>query len=711
MAKIKLENITGLISNYDDTLLKPEVAIDGANVFIGNGYFEDATPLTKVLSQDEKWGSEPQNYLPFLPVDWEWETGTFASITQDPLSEDKTVFTDTVLFLVGKGYEDGEYKRTIWYRKWTDNPDDAWTQPYNPITEASLTTALDGKVFFKNANGILKIYFPHDAFWFGYISRVIYKPTSDRHSAVTQIGYYFDRLVENSDFSNNIPTTVCAPGYRTGAIITSSIVDKPITIVTGAVKFMFRFKRFETWDSGDAQKQVVICEAVVTETNGDVKAGSFLENTFIEGYPGSKTTEWVFYRVWTTSGWDDAWVLPKSMADTIKTLTGAELTTLYNEVKSPRVSKSNQLLNTPYSDFLIFISGVDFPDVASDAPTTTFASTKATGSIESDGFAKVDNDVQLLVTTVLDETTEFITARQVVNTKAVTTAKFGVKLTLQLPGDFNRRTTRIRIYVKQKSVDPDFQLAYEYNLLEEINSSNLELVLIRGQVDALGTTLSQNIAFFLDEDKVSEYNIINGFNTITEIDGISIGLATGDTSNAYYSVLGGGNLQPDLVYKANVLPISFKDRLTAVASINNNFGVFGTNRLTLLRPDIANTSLIFSAIDAVELGAKDQEDVAEVQGGVIVNSPNGVFLTNGYNKQWLSEPINREVKDVYEDSYIVYNPYKQELMYFVNGTTVDYQVYSFEYQNWMKVKVGPDVIIKPLLDAQGNISFLIRESQ
>ena len=93
----------------------------------------------------------------------------------------------------------------------------------------------------------------------------------------------------------------------------------------------------------------------------------------------------------------------------------------------------------------------------------------------------------------------------------------------------------------------------------------------------------------------------------------------------------------------------------------------------------------------------------------IINTPLGIFLTNGYNKQWLSEAINEELKGLYQYTYLSYNPYKQELLVFIDEDIVRYWKYSFEYQNWMKINVGRHKLIKPLLNSDGEYSFLISE--
>src|SRR3990167_6457589 len=138
MAKIKLDNIVGVINNLDATTTNPEVVVSASNITIKNGYLEDATPMVSTLYQDNRYTEEPWNYLPFLPEGWEWETGIYASITQDPLSENQTIFTNTILLLVGKAFEENEYRRTIWYRNWTTDATDQWVQPFDDITESRL---------------------------------------------------------------------------------------------------------------------------------------------------------------------------------------------------------------------------------------------------------------------------------------------------------------------------------------------------------------------------------------------------------------------------------------------------------------------------------------------------------------------------------------------------------------------------------------------
>lgn len=720
MAKIKINNIHGMITNVDERKLNPEIATLLENAREYNGYIKANFHPVREVKQSENFTSRPNDYLPLLPSEnWDWETGTFCSIGNDPLSDSTTAVDDEYLVLIAI-HDTGEgYERSIWVRKWDEGS--FWIElrvdGFNVLQRTYLTkdfffTTKKGKTFFKNDNGVLKIFMPHDSFWLGYMDRSRWVPRNINATLTTKEwigGLYLDRLSERTDLSTasvqvtGLDTLGCAEGKRLGIeVLTDVVQTDEIPIETGT-KFKFEFKRFETWNSGEDEQQVRICGAKVTE--GD-STGNYLTNPLLESYPGGQTTDWAFIRKQSDvlAGWAvDSWLLPVAVNDSMKKENGDDIN--YTQTHNPYITRSGHTWNTPYIDFY------EFPEVATSAEdvtaTTSFLWVADKDNIGNSGFEKVTSTIYALTTMFLDETTEIIVGLNAIDISKVTTSKYGIKFNFRTPTDLNKRVTRIRLYMKVDPSATDFTLAKDFDLMQDTAPKFDNLILGQSSLDANGVTLSQNIGLYFDESKSKDYVVKTVFSSFCSKDGVTLALLPGDTNSIYYSTLGGGNLQPDLIYIDNKLPISFKDKLIAIVTINNSFAVIGTNRMFIIRVDEINGSLIFSSQDTLEFGIRDSKDVVEVQGGIILHTQLGIFLTNGNDKNWLSQEINNIIEENWKNYSIFYNPYQQELYYKKDYGSTEFYKYSFQYKNWSKYYIGEADLKEVLMTRGGKIVYLI----
>ena len=131
----------------------------------------------------------------------------------------------------------------------------------------------------------------------------------------------------------------------------------------------------------------------------------------------------------------------------------------------------------------------------------------------------------------------------------------------------------------------------------------------------------------------------------------------------YHSTFGGGKLMPDLIYDDNRIPITGVSRLTAVANADGRLIAFTPHTAYAVKADEVAGVLGFVIEDTIELGIKDKNDVANAQGGVVVHTQHGIYLTNGFETSLLSEAIDDIVEDNYSTGRIYYNRYKHEVLY------------------------------------------------
>jgi hypothetical protein len=711
MAKLSFKQIDGEVTNYDSSDLKPSTATLVENLCIKNGFLEANLPKGMIMQQDPKTNKSiniDYDHLPRLGNNWEWETGTFCKLSSDLLSKEYEPFENNFLVLIAVKEDDGEYIRQVWAKKWTETTGEYWMrlvyieadeENYGSIriTQDMLTTSTEGKTFFINENGILKIYMPHDCFWLGYINRDYQVSSNWTISNINDL--YFDRLVEPINLGDMTVTTndnselVCVEGKRLGIDLDIEAIDETSDVViesNNLIKFVYL--REDKYNTGDSTNVVKIYSAIY---QGGTRDGEAMKNTFIEPYPGYNSYEWCFYQEGGDAG-SDSWLIPTEVTKMIK-WNGSGWDPFTNNVNNPYISENGHRLNTPYINFYslteLSITSLTYVDII------------ASGDIEETGISSSIKASNIVVTGVLDKTTELILYHNLV-TYLGSASKYGLYGSLTLPVDINKRLTDIKFYFKNQDLD-DYYLVKTIDLLSDDDQTYSKFLITNSEIESSGTTLSSQIAYAFDEDKKSEYKVLTGFRAFTTQQGVSLGLTPSDTSNIYYSILGGGNLQPDLVYKENILDMTFDKAITALRSLSTNLIAFTNSSMHIIRVDNVNESLIFSSIDTLELGVKNSYDVSQIQGGVVVNTPVGIFITDGYNKKWLSEEINSELEENYSNSSIMYNPYKQEVYWWVNDGELRIRKYSFEWQRWNHVYYGNGTLKEVIVDLNGNVNMLI----
>lgn len=711
--KYKIKDFKGIVSNYDEKDLSLEALNDSVNYRLNRGFATVDFPKVTPLSSNSNYSEYPTQFLPELAEGWAWEKGIFGRLKGDPLSESSLDASTSILLLVSKSYSSGIYSRNIWIRKWTTSDDDKWMQmhkgginsPSLYITESFYATDRDGDVILKLDDGVIKIYMPHDCFWVGQIHRNLYGITSSTIS-VNQI--YIDRLVEPFD-SNNLGTTgnVVAQQYantnrRLGVRYDVSVEDTQDVVVDDndvSVKYYDSINNSTgetlvnlTSDSPLLEDELLVINhryRVIDKTSGeylappvdDTNVGNF--HLFFNAYApyyGKKG----LYLLINKSHYDD---LLKFADDKV-------LSDRYNTVTNPQLSKFISIQGVYY-----MVSKEQFDD---DNTTIGFVYIGAQ-EVGDVGFDNTKLHFTLLVTQVLDEKSEVIISTYGRDSN-VTNPKYAIKLSnFYSVLDSNKRVTRTRVYLKFTD-DADFTLVKDFDHLDSDQEDHTTFYITTNDL-ANGTLLASNIGILFDEDKPWEHVVINDIRHIASHADVSVALRYNDRDNVFYSIVGGGVLQDDLLYSQTTLEVRNGGNTSAVAVIGNALALVTTDTLYTINVDEVSGQLAFTINDSLPYGVDRITDIAESQGSLILHTSQGIYMTDGYNKEWVSEPINNIVKDNYSTGRIYYNPIKH-IIYYFPSMSMAYYLFSFERAKWERYSLKNEAMVDFFFDLNGEEVFL-----
>lgn len=711
MPKIKVKEIKSIYTNVDENDSSFDLVRTSINLKHLKGYAQaEPRHLNEYDIPDlaDWFGAEG----------WEYETGIYCTLTNDPFAEDPVADKRDVLVLITKFEPDPSpfVFRSILFKDLTNGSD--W---WEPTIEGNMTGAVlsrsffyttkEGKTFFQVENGRLKIYMPHDCFWLGLMDREF---NASPFPVFDYSGWYCDRLVEPFDHTrqwvkvNGVNTTEVLPGTRyhlvtcgtnrrlgikftlqyeddQGAVAEEEDITPDWSAVglgvrwkpdpgTPVFSFYFGLQRFYRTDGG-----------TIVMSPGEGKYTTWWETE--TGLPMDDDV-WPF----SLSDEDGYFVVPKEMADALVPV-GTTWTALSQDGLGlrPNLTKAydhiqeEEITSTYNNTYKVSRANLEATDWKFRDPSQTVGEVGFTSA--------TDAKFGIIVTAVLDDREEIIIEAR--SDTAVLSdpepEKFIIRVQdIYIPVDINKRITRLRFYHRIIHTDEgaslDYELHKEIDLLSDIEPYNTPFYL--STITNTGTMLATNIAFLVDPEKLDEYQVKTGFRSFVTESGISIALTNNDYSRAYYNVLGGGVLQPDLIYSQNLLPISGISQMTTVSTINDKFAVYTDNTMYIITVDQIEGALVFTPTETVALGVKNRLDVASVQGGAIVHTRNGIYLTSGTSQQLLSEPINDWIKGYYTTGQILYNKHKNELYYRPSATSEDLYRFRFEDNTWERINVS-----------------------
>ena len=724
MPKIKIKEFKGIYSNVDENDLRLDIFKDSVNFRHEQGYASFELPYLKGYTLPNV-----NNYLTGW-TGWQWETGTFVTLTNDPFNmESKVAHKYNILFLVAKKVVNNITHRLFWFQEY---PNGTWYElskysealPLNTTLDlinqtksennysfnnSLISTSEEGQVFFKNERGILKIYLPHDCFWFGRLER---SQTGAHWSGeppikITWNQFYIDRLTEpfnkdnlGTDYLTIIdPTTgghirqmefpTCTPTRRLGYSYVLTLADTS-TIRVKEVKVKWTYLGL---DNGTRSWQYWKYKLTDQETNQAYQRPRESFDLSFAGLPGEPvlqdflpddSTMHIF--PYSAISNKELAVFPE-YADLLERADGVAFASIFPNtystislVESTGVNPAYDLkLNQPHGSY-----GIE--KVLFDGYSNDFRLKKGY-TISEQGFSKAtQSKFWLVFTQVLDEQEEIIVKTDR-GEYTGNESKYSLKFVNAFPTrDGNRRLTRTRIYIKFNE-DSDYEMVKDFQYLDEktIDPANFYI----SNLDLSNIYLSQNIGYFFDEKYPQNYKIITGFRSATNENGIGLGIDTNDYINVYHSTVGGGNLQTNLILSSNLLPLKNISYVNSLVGVNGNILVITEQATHVIKADTVSNTIGFTILETLEIGTKNVFDTAVTNNQAILNTINGIVITDGFQKKIISEPINDVIKANYTNSRIVYNSILHELYYIPDwGTSNYYYRYRFEVNKWEKRQIG-----------------------
>ena len=687
MPKIKIKEFKGIYSNADENDLRLELFKDSVNFKHEQGYAEYEPSFIEQVN------------LPVITEDWSWETGIFTTLSNDLLSQNPIPDKWDILFLIAKKYEDNIYSRRFYYKNLSSGS--TWIRLSKEgtndvdISETFYQTTKSGKAFFREDQGILKIFLPHDCFWFGNIKRTL----TGIPNIILKESFYLDRLSEPFD-KNNLgvwqdridPTySTCYDNRRLGiGCKIDRVDDSGIVLEPEEVEFIPFGENNGLINNGELNPW---CQYYQYRIRNKV-TGQFYTRpfTYYKFNVGTSAASWLLpgdntIHIFPVQRVSYNLLIPSIYSSLFKFKDGNGLGFRFGAtINKPLTALPT--INIQQQATLEFYDPADSFSVTTQAlnayNTTPGYIISQGNSIGEEGFSKDTKATYYIVMTqVLDEKTEIIVG---LNTGKYTGAqqKYAIKFSDTYPcKNANKRITRTRFYISF-SLEDDFEFAHEINHLDtELLAPQLfylsELSLNKGIM------LSQNIGFTFDWEKKEDYKIVVGFRDFVIENGLSLGLDQNDYIHVYHCAIGGGNIQNDLIYTSNLLPLPDVTNIETLVGTNGNVLAISKEKTFVIKADNLTSVVGYSIIETLEYGVRDFTCVATTGNKTILSTIDGIYLTDGFNITSISKPIDNIVRDNYSTSQIVYNPYMHEL-YFIpikNHSNVYFR-FRFLEQKWDK---------------------------
>lgn len=683
MPKIKIKDWKGLYTNIDENDVKLEYARDTYNFKHHRGVLEyEPMDLIEETLPDLTIFSESSGF------DFEWETGIYCTLANDPLSQNPVAATYNIKFLIAKAWDAG---LSQWHRLLYAQINNVWHElssdgDYSDLVNSTtagtdfstsyFSTSIDGRPIFKVAGGRLKIYLPHAAFWFGRIERTYYgdHQWGANYSLDT---FRLEKLIDGLSVVNqDVNVSVGFAPIADGGVI--YLNERPVishyehTAKYGSNLTALGDKHyFEVYTFRYADTNEIIPNPIQLDANNYHYFPTFTDNAGFTAF------------------------LVQEEYNSLFKINGDTLNTLYGPVQN---IVTTGLYDAPYPDGWYSSATMNYYAVSrtlgGSSPFFDYQTQNEDctwlqdgGTTATLGFETTVTKMWIIITAVWDEREETIVT--FTPFEYAPPDKWALQLTdLRPVSATGKRLTRLRVYAKvNDGVMADFELVRD---IEYLNADALDNSIIYIYPDVFtGITLNSNIGFLVDEKKMAtstdrDYKILESFRSITTISDLTFGVLSTDHASIYYSTIGGGNLMPDLLYSISQYQMNNITTVNATANINEKFGIFTDNTLYLVEVIDELGVFTFSIKGTLEFGVKDQRDVAEMQGGVLIHTQHGIYTTTGYQSNLISEPIDDTIQTYYSTGSILYNKYKHEIIY---TTNTDEEIYRFRFKDqvWEKL--------------------------
>lgn len=698
MPKLKIKNWKGLYTNIDENDSALDISRTSINFRYNRGY---------VQFENRELG---EYALPVIDtafgIGWEWETGIYATLTNDPLDQDATATKYDCLILVAKQDDGSQYNRliflkdltndSIWYELSKEGNASTYINKFGVpdkfigienhdgaggFTNSYFSTTKEGKAYFREEAGHIKLFLPHDCFWIGRIERALRTPYAnyDFSDDPNILGWYIDKLVENFDPLMTVSTADIYPplphriAWRGGVSVSTDNVTRNKEINLGSMDTHAPVNI----EDGHSERTTIYSWTPIFKDGGGPVPTTVVP--YAESLYSTLQNSIFFYDSHVDYGAPAGLVaMPANFAD-------------YYETYNPSTG-----VTIPFTDFATLQNNVTIEVLGSSTAYTLSGrnawvmplsavsahSWRYVGTVDTttQGFDDGEERFHMIITAVLDEREEVIVKALTQEIPDTITGKWKIVITnaILLPKS-NYRVTRLRYYVKT-----GFGTVYHlYKDIEFLDTSTTDTTTERATFDIIeadntAILLAQNIGLEPDEERWDSYKVIQGFRDFTTESGVSIGISNEDYSNIYYSVLGGGNLQPDLMYKQNILQVAGANIINAVAVINKELAALTDDTTYVIKVIESIGALVFTINTTLEFGVKDQFDTAQMQGGLAINTRHGIYTTTGMQSNLISDAIDDIVKANFSSSRIYYNKDLHELYYKISNTD---DLYRFRFKD------------------------------
>lgn len=723
MPKIKINEWKGIYTNADENNLNFSLVRDSINFLHKNTYVE-FEPYNLQLESIPN----PNDFVP--GYNWTWETGIYANFINDPMwsPTDSTLppinnndNLKRALVLVAKAIDNDKIHRLVFLREegsstWRELSQYGDTSGLIKIINYStehgfdrsfFTTTIEGKAFFRLSNGIVKLYLPHDCFWIGRLYRTQHIAPNYSTFYRERNGWYIDRLIEPFDVNNQSIINTASGNEvimynnpRSGYSFTDStgpsrrivfkidaefITDQNAVVGRAPVSKYYHGMDNSNYIRSWSYDRHIQCFKYSFVGNMPIYPGSVPGG--ISNWPGlGGSPEYWYFPVFYYN--NNFFYIPIFFIENIG-ISGSDWLTLSQQNPTQAGWSWSGMVCRDTNDNRFDIGWPAY-FIHKDLFNSLNLITTESQKVSDIGLTNNYNTLYTVVTAVLDNREEVVVHYERIpfDFSSTSVPKFAVKFhSPTMPYNCNYRVTRFRLYAgfkgKEKANTRELEMVKDWNLLEKDNDIIKEVYLTENSYT--GILFSENTGISFDLEKPESYRIITGFRDIITDSNISIGLATGDYGNLYHSTVGGGNLQPNLLYYDNVIPLEKPNINVAVGAINNRLFVISVDGMTVL--EIVNQEtgeLQFIAKRTLEYGVNNRENVLQTTAGVVLYTPLGIYITNGFEHKLLSEPINNIVIKNYNTGKIYYNNYKQEL-YFRPTYSEDLYRFNFLYQTWDKL--------------------------
>ena len=281
--------------------------------------------------------------------------------------------------------------------------------------------------------------------------------------------------------------------------------------------------------------------------------------------------------------------------------------------------------------------------------------------------------VMEFVTTLLTEEDEYVLTKQTESfneTDPYIIQLNSTGVVTVLPG----RTWALKVYMRfgehtDDLKSKDYEHSATFNLVANKYPPTNTFI---NQLTPNGVFLTQTVGKAFDE---ATYSIITAPTDYINVGGVSFILKEG---NVHFPAIGAGSILNGTFYEENFIPNIEGQTL---AAYGNLLGVFSAQKelMTLIDFQAVEGQMIFYVKGTFDYKTKDFRDIVQSSEGTFIHLKEGIYVTDGYERTLVSEPINDIVRKYFSTGSIFYSSFRKEL-YYLNA--IGLFMFDFETRAW-----------------------------